>query len=76
MGFPIYIETISMELPNLYFKGFLVKISVLISVPEDCFILANSEDPDEMLPYAAFHLGPNCFQSTCLPVSRKKWIKK
>ena len=24
------------------------------------FILANSADPDEMLPYAAFHLGLHC----------------
>ena len=25
--------------------------------PWDLFILANSADPDEMPPYAAFHLG-------------------
>ena len=24
------------------------------------FILANTEDPDEMLPYGAFHLGLYC----------------
>ena len=24
------------------------------------FILANSADPDEILPYGAFHLGLNC----------------
>ena len=24
------------------------------------FISANSADPDEMPPYAAFHLGPHC----------------
>ena len=28
-----------------------------VSVPVDCFFtIANSADPDEMLPYAAFHL--------------------
>ena len=30
--------------------------------PEDCFlILTDSADPDEMPPYAAFHLGLHCF---------------
>ena len=29
-------------------------------VPKDCFILANSEDFDEMPPYAAFYLGLHC----------------
>ena len=24
------------------------------------FVLANSADPDKMLPYAAFHLGIRC----------------
>ena len=27
-----------------------------------------------MLPYAAFHLGLHCFQSTCLHVSRTKRV--
>ena len=31
-----------------------------ISVPEDCFILAYSADPDEMPHEAAFHLGLYC----------------
>ena len=26
------------------------------------FVLANSADPDEMPPYAAFHLGIHCLQ--------------
>ena len=32
------------------------------AVPENCFYLSilNSADPDEMLPYAAFHLGLQC----------------
>ena len=49
-----------MELSILYRNGLTVKISILISVPEDCFNLANSTDPDEMLPYAAFHLDLHC----------------
>ena len=47
---PIHIDTISMGLSILYFKRLLVKISIkrCISVLEDCFILANSADPNEM----------------------------
>ena len=43
-------------------KGLPIKIEIkcFISVPENGFILANSTDPDEMLPYAAFHLGLHC----------------
>ena len=26
------------------------------------FVLANSADPDEMLHYAAFHMGLHCFK--------------
>ena len=33
------------------------------------FILANIADPDEMPPYAAFHLGLHFCQSTCLPLT-------
>ena len=62
MDYHIHIDTISMELSILYFKGLLVLISLkrCISVTEDCFILANTADPDEMLPYAAFHQGLHC----------------
>ena len=35
------------------------------------FIFANSADPDEMLPLAAFHLGLHC-----LLVSRMKKVKQ
>ena len=31
-----------------------------IYIPKDCFYLANSADPDEMPPNAAFHLGLHC----------------
>ena len=77
MDYPIHIDTISMELSILYFKGLPVKMSITWcnSVHEDCvFILANSADPDEMLPNAAFHLGLHCFPKyrfTCT-VSRMK----
>ena len=52
-----------MEESILYFKKLSVKTSIkrCISVPEDCFfILANSEDPNEMPHDAAFHLGLHC----------------
>ena len=58
MFYPIHIDIISMELSILYFKGSQVKRC--ISVPEDCFILANSADPDEMQPYVVFHRGLHC----------------
>ena len=38
LDYPIHIDTISMELSILYFKGLSVKISIkYLSVPEDCF---------------------------------------
>ena len=48
--------------------------------PKIVFVLANSADPDEMPPYAAFHLGLLClskylFTTTFLPVSRMKLVK-
>ena len=62
MDYTILIDTIRMELSILYFKGLSVKSSIkwCISVHEDWFISANSADPDEMPPYAAFHLGLHC----------------
>ena len=61
-----------MELSILYFKGLLVRISIKLCIlvlkqRADCFITANSGDPDVMFPdldekppYAAFHLGLHC----------------
>ena len=51
-----------MELSILYFKVLQVEISIkwCISVLKIVFILTNSADPDEMPPYAAFHLGLHC----------------
>ena len=57
-GSSIHIETISVELSIMYYKGFRTKISIkCISVLNIFFILANS---DEMPPYLVFHLGIHC----------------
>ena len=67
MDFPIHIDTISMDLSILYFKGHRSKFLKIehISVPEDCFyLMANSADPDEMPHYAAFYLGLYLFTGT------------
>ena len=63
MDYPIPIDTITMELSIMYFKGLQVKISLKLYIfcHQDCFIVSNSADPDEMLPYAAFHLNFHCF---------------
>ena len=70
-----------MELPICILRDFnagqhFCKIS--ISVPEDCFYLSKHADPDEMQPYAAFHLGLHClpkYKCTCLSVSKMKRVK-
>ena len=52
----MHIDTINTE---CHFNN--ISIKSCIYVPEVCFfILSNSADPDEMLPYAAFHLGLHC----------------
>ena len=33
-----------------------------VSAPEDCSILVNSEDQDEMQHYAAFYMGLHCLK--------------
>ena len=58
MNYPIHIETKSMDLSILYFKGFLN--SNIFQALKIAFILANSVDPDEMPHYAAFHQGFHC----------------
>ena len=42
-------------------SGWLISPKIL-SFSEDPFGLNDSADPDEMLPYAAFHLGLHCLQ--------------
>ena len=61
MYFPIHIGTRSMGLPIVHLKESQAEFSKLLcfSVPKGCFNL-NSEDPDEMQHYAAFHLGLHC----------------
>ena len=65
MDFPRHSDTISTEWSFSCFKRSQVEIFKLQCnfIPEKCFfILANSEDPYEMLSYAAFHLGLHCLQ--------------
>ena len=50
MYYPIHIDTISMGLPIVYFKGSLVEFSLSLKV---VLILANSADSNEMQHYAA-----------------------
>ena len=62
MDYPKYIDT-SMELSILCFKGgcqskFLLNDAFLSL--KIVFSLANSADPDELNPYAAFYLGLQC----------------
>ena len=45
---------------------------VFLSLKID-FVLANSADPDEMLCFAAFHLGPQCLSKYPL---KGFWSKK
>ena len=62
--YPIHIDidTISMELSILYFKGSTVKHSIKLCspVPEYCFMLADCADPSEMPTSAVFHLDLHC----------------
>ena len=57
MDFPIHINTISMDLSILYFKGTQVKITNFNTFLYLKIILANSADSDEMPHYMVFHLG-------------------
>ena len=67
---PFVIKTIALSIFEwLFYTGFTVYIEgsqVIFSKKycicffDDHFVLANSADPDEMLQYAAFHLGLRC----------------
>ena len=50
MNYPIHIETITMELSNIYFKRLLVNIQQNCALPSLKIVinLANSADPYEM----------------------------
>ena len=58
MDYLIHIDTISMDLSILCFKGFL-NFNIFRAL-KIVFILANSVDPDKILHYAAYHLGFHC----------------
>ena len=59
----MHIDTISMGLPILYFKGshvdFFLNNDVFLSL-NVVLILLNSADPHEIQLYAAFHMGLHC----------------
>ena len=66
MDFPIQVNTMRMGLSVIYLKWSQVKLFKIINYElqslKILFILANSEDSDEMPRIAAFHLGPHCLQ--------------
>ena len=77
MDFPIYIDTISMELPIVCFKGTQVNFrnyDVFLSL-KFVLILANSADSDEMQHFTAFHLSLHRLESTCLGFPEYKWLR-
>ena len=63
MGFSRKFDTVKSGWSIVYIQGLQVKISKkYVSFSEHQFCLGkNSADPDEMLPYAAFHQGLHCF---------------
>ena len=62
MDSSIWFEKKSLSRFIIHFKGLQITISNLrcTSVPEDCFILAISADPDEILHFTAFYLSLHC----------------
>ena len=62
MDYPIHIDTLSMELSILNFKRLSVKIKKKM--------MHFLSDPDEMWPYAAFHLGLHCLPKYLFTDSR------
>ena len=63
MGYSIKFDTVQSGWSIVYIEGFQVIISkkniIFLSLKID-FVLANSANPDEILPYAAFYLGLHC----------------
>ena len=57
----VHIDTISMEWSILYLQGSHYRnFLILIHFCPRRLFLSYSADPDEMLPYGAFHLGLQC----------------
>ena len=71
MEFSIKFDTVKSGWSIIYIEGLhlIIKKKYMID-----FVLANSADPDEMLPYAAFHVGLHCLQSNHLGVSSPKRV--
>ena len=62
MEFLIKFDTVKSGLSIVYIEGSQIIIStkiVFLSL-KISFVLVNSVDPDEMMHYAAFHLGLHC----------------
>ena len=51
----VWFDTMNLGWSIVYIEGSQVIISLKIA-----FVIGNSVDPDEMLLYATFHLGPHC----------------
>ena len=76
--FLITFDTVKSGWSILYIEGSQVIISIQknLSLKID-FALANSADPDEMLHYAAFHLGLHCLPKYQFwGVSCLQWVNK
>ena len=59
MEFSVKFDTVKSGLSIVYIEGLQIKTSIniaFLSLKTD-FVLINSADPDETLPYAPFHLG-------------------
>ena len=65
-----------MDLSISYLKGLYVKLSIKLcfSVSENCFILANSAGPDEMIPYATLNLGIQCLPKYLFTGKKRGYI--
>ena len=85
---PFVIKTIALSIFEwLFYTGFTVYIegSQVIFSKKYCFcffvnhfVLANSADPDEMLQYAAFHLGLHClpkYQGFLVCKGLRAWLR-
>ena len=70
MEFPIKFDTVESGWSIVYIEGSQVIIFIIVFLSLKInFVLAKSADPDEMLHYAAFHLGLHCLPKTHLRVS-------
>ena len=79
MEFSIKFDTVKSRWSIIYIEGLHLIISkkkrYIFLFLKIVFVLAISADPDEMLPYAAFHLGLHSLQSNHLGVSSPKWVE-